>query len=43
VPGPATLRSRTFDEAGRTQPSEPKWNRLGYANNAIQVVPVTAA
>jgi DMSO/TMAO reductase YedYZ molybdopterin-dependent catalytic subunit len=41
VPGPATLRSRAFDEAGRAQPNEPEWNRLGYANNAIQVVPVT--
>ena len=41
--GPATLRSRAFDEAGRTQPTEPEWNHLGYANNAIQVVPVTVA
>ena len=23
-----------------TQPEEPKWNRLGYGNNAIQEVPV---
>ena len=43
VPGPATLRSRAFDDAGRAQPSEPEWNRLGYANNAIQGVPATVA
>lgn len=38
--GPATLRSRAFDAAGRTQPASAEWNRLGYANNAIQVVHV---
>jgi DMSO/TMAO reductase YedYZ molybdopterin-dependent catalytic subunit len=38
TPGPITLRSRAFDGRGHTQPSEPEWNRLGYANNAIQVV-----
>jgi sulfite oxidase len=38
TPGPVTLRSRAFDGRGRTQPSEPDWNQLGYANNAIQVV-----
>lgn len=38
--GRATLRSRAFDAVGDTQPSEPEWNRLGYANNAVQVVPV---
>ena len=41
MPGPASLRSRAFDAAGREQPAEPEWNRLGYANNAIQSVPVT--
>jgi DMSO/TMAO reductase YedYZ molybdopterin-dependent catalytic subunit len=41
VPGPMSLRSRAFDEAGQAQPSAPEWNHLGYANNAIQVVPVT--
>jgi hypothetical protein len=40
-PGTATLRSRAIDEAGRTQPDTPEWNRLGYANNAIQVVTTT--
>jgi DMSO/TMAO reductase YedYZ molybdopterin-dependent catalytic subunit len=38
--GPATLRSRAFDTASNTQPDEPEWNQLGYANNAIQVVEV---
>ncbi len=42
-PGPATLRSRAFDAAGHTQPESAEWNRLGYANNAIQVVRVTIA
>lgn len=41
--GPVELRSRAFDEAGNGQPVEPEWNRLGYANNAIQVVPITIA
>lgn len=40
TPGPLTLRSRAFDGRGRTQPSESEWNRLGYANNAIQVLAV---
>jgi DMSO/TMAO reductase YedYZ molybdopterin-dependent catalytic subunit len=38
--GPLTLRSRAFDAAGNAQPVEPEWNRLGYANNAIQTVEV---
>lgn len=38
--GPVTLRSRAFDAAGNSQPVEPEWNRLGYANNAIQVIEV---
>lgn len=41
--GPVTLQSRAFDDAGQTQPVEPEWNRLGYANNAIQPVAVTVA
>ncbi len=39
--GPVELRSRAFDEAGNTQPGTPEWNRLGYANNAVQTVAVT--
>jgi DMSO/TMAO reductase YedYZ molybdopterin-dependent catalytic subunit len=38
--GPARLKSRATDARGHTQPEEPAWNRLGYANNAIQVVQV---
>lgn len=41
APGPAELRCRATDAAGGTQPATPEWNRLGYANNAIQVVKVT--
>jgi hypothetical protein len=40
TPGPVTLHSRAFDEAGHTQPDEPEWNELGYANNATQAVSV---
>ncbi len=43
TPGPATLRSRVFDAEGHTQPATEEWNRLGYANNAIQVERVTVA
>ncbi len=39
-PGPTTVRARATDLAGRTQPDEPEWNRLGYGANAIQVVPI---
>lgn len=41
-PGKTTLRSRATDGAGRTQPETPEWNRLGYGNNAIQKLTVTA-
>ncbi|MGI8914366.1 MAG: sulfite oxidase [Chloroflexota bacterium] len=41
TPGVVELRSRAFDDAGNSQPVEPEWNKLGYANNAIQVVTVT--
>ena len=36
-PGPATLRARATDLAGRTQPDRPEWNSLGYGANAIQI------
>ena len=39
-PGPTTLRARATDLAGRTQPEQPEWNRLGYGGNAIQSVAV---
>lgn len=38
--GQTTLRARATDLAGRTQPEQPPWNRLGYGGNAIQVLPV---
>jgi DMSO/TMAO reductase YedYZ molybdopterin-dependent catalytic subunit len=43
TPGAATLFSRAVDAEGHAQPLEPEWNRLGYANNAIQGVAVTVA
>jgi DMSO/TMAO reductase YedYZ molybdopterin-dependent catalytic subunit len=39
-PGPTTIRARATDLAGRSQPEEPAWNRLGYGNNAIQRIQV---
>jgi DMSO/TMAO reductase YedYZ molybdopterin-dependent catalytic subunit len=39
-PGSTTLRARATDQAGRTQPERPEWNRLGYGNNVVQVVPI---
>ena len=35
------LCSRARDSAGNVQPLEPPWNVGGYANNAVQRVPVT--
>ena len=37
-PGETTLRARATDLAGRTQPEQPHWNRLGYGGNAVQDV-----
>jgi DMSO/TMAO reductase YedYZ molybdopterin-dependent catalytic subunit len=37
-PGETTLRARATDLAGRTQPDQPHWNRLGYGGNAVQDV-----
>jgi DMSO/TMAO reductase YedYZ molybdopterin-dependent catalytic subunit len=37
-PGVISVRARATDLAGRTQPEQPEWNRLGYGNNAIQTV-----
>ena len=36
--GRHTLRARATDAAGNVQPDEPPWNRLGYGNNAIEVL-----
>jgi len=42
-PGEFVLCSRARDAAGNVQPLEPAWNTGGYANNAVQRVPVTVA
>jgi DMSO/TMAO reductase YedYZ molybdopterin-dependent catalytic subunit len=39
-PGPASIRARATDLAGRGQPDIPTWNRLGYGCNAIHQVSV---
>ena len=45
VTGPRhlVLSARATDLAGRTQPEQAEWNRLGYGNNAIQEVPIRVA
>ncbi len=40
-PGVHELRCRARDAAGNSQPDEPAWNLGGYANNAVQRIPVT--
>jgi DMSO/TMAO reductase YedYZ molybdopterin-dependent catalytic subunit len=40
-PGDHLLSSRARDSAGNVQPLEIPWNVGGYANNAVQRVPVT--
>jgi sulfane dehydrogenase subunit SoxC len=39
--GDYELSVRATDSAGRVQPDEPSWNVGGYANNAVQRIPVT--
>jgi DMSO/TMAO reductase YedYZ molybdopterin-dependent catalytic subunit len=41
APGGYELCSRATDAAGNSQPLETPWNTGGYANNAVQRVPVT--
>jgi sulfane dehydrogenase subunit SoxC len=41
TPGEHVLCCRARDEAGNKQPAEAPWNVGGYANNAVQRVPVT--
>ncbi|MEX0989984.1 MAG: sulfite oxidase [Actinomycetota bacterium] len=38
--GTHVIRARARDATGRVQPDEPTWNVGGYANNAVQRVPV---
>lgn len=40
APGDRVLCVRATDATGRTQPLDPPWNLGGYANNAVQRVPV---
>jgi DMSO/TMAO reductase YedYZ molybdopterin-dependent catalytic subunit len=40
TPGPTAIRARATDLAGRAQPDEPEWNRLGYCANAVARVTV---
>ena len=42
-PGAHVLCSRATDAAGNSQPLEPAWNLKGYANNAVERIPVTVA
>lgn len=39
-PGSTAIRARATDLAGRTQPDQPEWNRLGYGSNPIQEITV---
>lgn len=41
VPGSYVISSRSTDATGNAQPVETPWNLKGYANNAIERVPVT--
>jgi hypothetical protein len=36
--GRHSLRARATDAAGNVQPDVPPWNRLGYGNNAVEVL-----
>jgi DMSO/TMAO reductase YedYZ molybdopterin-dependent catalytic subunit len=38
--GVTRIRARATDLAGRAQPEQPEWNRLGYGSNAIQTIAV---
>jgi sulfane dehydrogenase subunit SoxC len=40
TPGSYAISARATDATGRTQPTEPVWNRGGFANNLVQRVPV---
>jgi DMSO/TMAO reductase YedYZ molybdopterin-dependent catalytic subunit len=38
--GTTMVRARATDLAGRKQPNEQQWNRLGYGNNLVHEMPV---
>jgi DMSO/TMAO reductase YedYZ molybdopterin-dependent catalytic subunit len=40
APGRHSLLARATDAAGNVQPEIPPWNRLGYGNNAVELVVV---
>lgn len=40
-PGPAVIRARAYDAAGRDQLTKPEWNWLGYGGNFVHEVAVT--
>jgi DMSO/TMAO reductase YedYZ molybdopterin-dependent catalytic subunit len=42
-PGEHVISSRATDSAGNTQPLDVPWNLKGYANNAVERIPVVAA
>lgn len=39
-PGRHVIRARAIDTTGAGQPDAPAWNRLGYGNNAVQVLAI---
>jgi DMSO/TMAO reductase YedYZ molybdopterin-dependent catalytic subunit len=41
VPGEHVICSRATDAAGNAQPVDAAWNLKGYANNAVERIPVT--
>lgn len=41
-PGEHVLVARATDQKGNTQPLEPRWNQLGYANNAVRPLRIRA-
>ena len=43
TPGEHVLSSRATDAKGNTQPLDPAWNLKGYANNAVERIPVQVA
>ena len=42
APGEHLVEVRAHDRLGETQPNEPEWNPLGYANNSVHRVAITA-